>query len=335
MKMKKFFYGSLFLAIVGIGIVGCEKEEITSPNISPNTSYNVSQNAISSDGEILIFESVESFESAVDDLTDEKIEDLTSEVAKLQFENYFSVEHPSLKNSSNTEMDNVLGQLLNKDGVIQIGSHIFKIDLSTEQVFVISTDNKKTDYEDLINGNTSNKKISVYSVDEDVLYIVNGETREKCSGIGGGLYKSYPNILDAPIINTTSSGAVWRLNPAVDFFRAGVYFRLSSFYQVWSFPNTTTSRAIKLSDLEGITIEMFCRYPQGWYKKKPCGGGDVGTQAGGFYYSNTAGSYGINFYTGSRNLNGYYFYVQGRAKYPNGSVTNATLYAGRNINSPY
>lgn len=70
-------------------------------------------------------------------------------------------------------------------------------------------------------------------------------------------------------------------------------------------------------------------------RKIVCGSGDIGTQSGGFYYSNTQASYQKTFYDGIRNLNGYHFFVQARAKYPNGSVTIASPYGGRNINSPY
>lgn len=332
--MRKLIYGGLLLAFVGIGIIGCKKDSIQK-NVTRNL---ISEPNASKDGKTLVFESIESFEKTINDLTEKKIENLTSSISKNGYNNYFSIPHSAVKNDNDSiqEMDEVLGQLLNEDGVIQIENHIYKVDLEKESVYVITVENKETNYLDLINGNTSNKNVTSYSINQDVLHLVNGEPEQKCGGVGGGSYSCYPNVSQGQIVATLGDGSVWRLNPGVKFFKAGIYFRLSSLYDIWAFPSSTSSSGNKVKNIHGLfTVEIFCRYPQGWYKKKPCGGGDVGTQAGGFYYSKTLGAYQQTFYSGIRNLNGYYFYIQGRVKYPNGSVTIASPYGGRNINSPY
>lgn len=55
------------------------------------------------------------------------------------FENYFSSKNNEFvaKSGESNEMDDFLGQLLNKDGAIVIGEHLFKIDLTNEKVYTV------------------------------------------------------------------------------------------------------------------------------------------------------------------------------------------------------
>lgn len=331
-QMKQLIYGGIIGLLALLSVTACEKEHQT---ISTSTQDNVT-----TDGKMLIFQSVEHYENTVSDLDEEKQQAFLNKIADLKYDNYFSTPRPAPSSNQSTvlEMDNFLGQLLNKDGVVQIGNHIYKVDLERDQVFVLGAEHKATaDYNDLLKGNTENKNVQAYSAGDDVLALVNGSAAEKCGGIGGGTYPCYNNAYEGQIAVTLGDGSVWRLNPGVKFFRAGIFFRLSSLYDIWAYPNSqATSGGQKVNNISGLfTVEIFCRFPQGWYKKRPCDGSSIGTQSGGFYYSSTQASYQQTFYSGSRNLNGYYFYVQGRVKYPNGSVTLASPYGGRNINSPY
>jgi hypothetical protein len=320
--------------VLTIFSISCEKEEIEAIS---NFEVEESIPGITSDGKMLIFESVESYESVTMNRSGEEIEAIISQNSSLQFNNYFS-NHSAPVDTSEQEMDEVFGQLLNEDGVIQIGEHVYKIDMTLEQVFVISVADKETSYQELISGNTDSEKVLVYSFDDDVFQLVNEGINEKCSGVGSGKYWSYGAIHEAPIINTLDDGTVFRLNPFVRYFKAGIFFKLSSGYEIWKFGSAGSIMPQDVSGNLGLgltNIEVFCRYPQGWYKRKPCGGGHIGTQAGGYYYSASTYNHKRTFYSGIRGLNGYHFYVQARAKYTGGLVSIATLYAGRNINSPY
>lgn len=329
---------SLFLFVLGISSISCKKENVEISNTNQiQTELQESRDGISSDGKMLIFESVESYERAIHNLSNERIELLISQISNLPFNNYFSKEH-TFSESTVQEMDEVLGQLLNEDGAIQIGKHVFKIDMDKEQVFVMSIEDKESNYSELIAGNSENEKVSVYSFNDDVLRIVNGETNEKCSGVASDTYWGYGNMHEAPIINTLDDGSVFRLNPYVKYFKAGIYFKLSSGYEIWKFGSAMSIMPQEVTGKLGLglaEIEVFCKYPQGWYKQKPCSPGVIGTQAGGYYYSGSDYTHKETFYSGINGLNGYYFYVQARAKYTGGLVSIATLYAGRNINSPY
>jgi hypothetical protein len=330
--MKKLMYGALFLAAVGIGVVGCKKNEILQPNTT--------QTNISTDGKMLVFEDVESYEKAISDLTEEKKASLLKQVGALKFKNYFSVPHSKTEGDSIQEMDDFFGQLLNEDGAIQIGNHIYKVDLNSDQVYVLSVDDKDGNYNDLIQGNTGNKSVTAYSTGQDVLYLVNGEEEQKCGGIGGGEYPCYSNDKDAPIVyNVPNSNKVFRLNAKVTFFRAGIYFDLYSSYKMLEFSSSnaeTPSNEIIYFQDYNMNVEIFCKGPQGWYQQRPCGSGDIGTRVSGLYYTRTENTTKkVSFYYGARNLNGYHFFVQSRVRFNNGTVTQASLYGGRNINSPY
>lgn len=333
--MKKLIYGSLFFALVGIGMVGCKKE-----NVRQNEVQNVSNEfGVSTDGKMLIFETLEDYEKAVVIREDEsKKGDLLQIVKSFKFKNYFSNVQQKSENPEH-EMDDFIGQLLSPEGTIQIENHIYKIDLPNEKVYVIEAANKEKHYNDLITGNISNKEVKEYSTGDDVLYAVKDGETEKCGGIGGGIYRCYANTYQGQIVKTFSDGVVWRLNPFARFFRMGIYFRLSSQFEVWRYPSsshTTGGQVVSNISGSGVTIEMFVRSPAGWWQRRPCNSGTIGILNPGFHYSqNIYGNYTKVVYDGIRNLNGYYFFVQGRAKYTDGSVTIASPYGGRNINSPY
>lgn len=310
--MKKLIYGGLFLATVGIGLIGCKKESL------PISEINISE--ISSDGKLLIFNSVEGFERNVDEQNVESREHLLSKISSQNYKNYFSVDHPELKNGeSSQEMDDFFGQLLNEDGAIQIGNHIFKIDLGTDQVFVIKSENKESDYDDLINGNTNNKNVAVYSVDQEVLYLVNGEAEEKCGGIGG--FDNYSNVVNLDDVGNIKFDANCRL------FRAGVYFRV-------------TGRVEYTQAYSGqVKIALEIQGPQAWMRRRPCGSGTITTQHSGERVSGYFYRYLFEAYSKTRNLNGIYMFVRARAEITPPGQPTVTKYtnwnAGRNVNSPY
>jgi len=180
------------------------------------------------------------------------------------------------------------------------------------------------------------ERMAVGVVGDDVL----PSSSSSCGGIDGGIYPCYTYPYKGQIIKTFPDSSVWRLNPFARFFRAGVYFKLSSQFEIWRYPSSkhNTDGQIAPSNItqSGLSIEMFIRGPQAWWKKRPCNSSSVGTKASGYHYTEGTYSKGnVPVYAGSRNLNGYYFFVQGRAKYTDGTVTIASPYGGRNINSPY
>jgi hypothetical protein len=78
--MKKLIYGSIFLALVGIGIVCCKKSIInpSSQNLITSSEFN-----ISSDGKMLIFKTTDDYKKVVNDPTEEIKSKFLKEVANL------------------------------------------------------------------------------------------------------------------------------------------------------------------------------------------------------------------------------------------------------------
>lgn len=300
--MKRLFYGGLFIALIGLGMVGCKKE-----NVRQNEVKNTpNEFGISTDGKMLIFKTLEDYENAVGGESDNRKDDLLQTINAFKFKNYFTT--LTAKSDNENEMDDFFGQLLNSDGAIQIEDHIYKIDLPNEKVFVIEAKNKETDYKDLVIENSYNKKISVYSIDDDVLYAVKDGFTEKCGGIGGGEY----------VTSVVDFGKDVRCQGSVKHFRAGIYFR-------------TTARFVPL--LSGVLYtELEIKGPQAWAKKRPCGSGSVITSSSGIKKSGYTQQL-WEFYSGARNLNGYYLFA--RVKCTFNGVTQYSTWAGRNINSPY
>lgn len=334
--MKKLVYGTLFLALVGVGFVGCKKE-----NIALNDQNSIKQTKEGTryyaENGILVFNSVEDYETSVSDLIEEDEENFVNSILGLDYTSYTEELANQGSNATDLIEDNVLSAILNKERLVQIANYVYRINLQSEKVFVLPV-TEMADLADLVNEDKGNKNIRQFSTGDDVIYLAeSGDPGEKCGGISGGSYPCYANAYQGQIVATLGNGNVWRLNPGVKFFRAGVYFRLSSLYEIWAYANSSsTSGGTKINNLNGLfTVEMFCKWSEGWYKRRPCNSGSIGTQSPGFYYSSTSGQYQKTFYSGTRNLNGYYFFVQGRVKYPNGSVTTASPYGGRNINSPY
>lgn len=335
--MKKLIFGSLFLALVGIGVFSCEKENLNGSKKPNASSIEKDGNRYYSENGILVFNTVEDYEVSVSDLTEEQESNFVNTINGLNYTSY--TEELANQGSSATDLivDNVLSAILNKDRVVQIANYLYKVNMQTEKVFVLPK-TKIAEYADLVNENKSNKNIRQFSTGDDVIDLAeSGDPGEKCGGIGGGNYPCYTATNQGLIVTTLSDGTVWRLNPGVEFYRAGVYFRLSSLYEIWAFSSATaTSGGQKVTNLNGLfTVRMYCKGPEGWYKKRPCNSGSTGTQTYGLYYSSTNSKYQKTFYSGIRNLNGYHFFVQAEVRYPDGSLSPATPYGGRNINSPY
>ena len=318
--MKKLIYGTLFLALVGIGVVGCKKE-----NKLPLVESNKSK--ISTDGKMLIFETVESYENSVEDLTEEKREKVLSEISKLNFKNYFSVEHFNSKsgNDSIQEMDDYLGQLLNEVGIVQIGNYIYKVNLQSEKVFVLAVSNS-SEYQDLVNENVANKNIRKFSIDDDVIYIAESdEPGEKCGGSS-----------DFDVSRDISDQSNGNFKFSARHFKAGIYNRIVirgiHEYFGYSWPSQNY-------DSMKFEVHVDSYWQSLRARRRPCNGGSATYHQGGVrafpLWSNTSSTAAkhFNVYEGTRALNGYRVWVRGEITI-NGTKYN-TDYFGAITNSNF
>ncbi len=98
--MKKLIYGSLFLALVGISIVGCKKEAVTKDSREITPEFEASNNLVS-------FKSIESYENFIDNYEEEQKEIAFEELNKSGFQNYFTKQENLVlaKNDVGTDSD--------------------------------------------------------------------------------------------------------------------------------------------------------------------------------------------------------------------------------------
>jgi len=348
----------LLICSLLIFLGSCSREDCTPPEknlpYDPRLENTPGEYGMSYDGNVLIFNSISNYERAIQlDFIDENEDSESKGVKKrifqqmlknYNFQDYFS----SRYNEEESTMDEWLGQFLNVDGVIQIADHLYKIDLAKEKVYVLEEKYKNSDYQALING-LVNGRVEEYSTEDDVFDEVTDKSpdakakRKNCGGVGGGTYVS-ASTSNGTIIKTFSDGQVWRLESFVKFFRAGIYYRLSSGHKVWAFPSKSSLYSEKIfvsdntfsNDPEIMYIKQQIVGPQAWWKKRPCKNGSIGTHSATMlYYLNSKAVYQTSIYLGVRSLNGYYFFVRSNAHRYNGSETAFTNNAGRNINSPY
>jgi hypothetical protein len=250
--MKKLFFSAMCIALVGVGLTGCKKEQkLNSTNeVSINSQFNVSSN-----GKMLVFGSVESYEKSIELQSAEKREKFLSDISKLNFKNYFSVEHSESKsgNDSVQEMDDFFGQLLNEDGIIQIGDYIYKVNLHSEKVFVLPVSNL-AEYQDLVNENKSNDNIRQFTTNDDVIYLAeSGASGEKCNNPSSGfeLYTWFElgNSLETRCI--------------IKYFTAGIYYRV-------------TGRSKKIGNYGGsYRYILECVNKETEIRRNPCNNDDV------------------------------------------------------------
>ncbi len=323
--MKKTIINLLLFTITISTIFSCNKLKINKEKETTELKTTVIVDTIKGlekIGSILRFETVDDYVDFIEDTNQVKWTRLSQFTTNQGFQNFFT-QNPIINIEDSNAMDINLGQLLNIDGVLIIGDNALKIDLPEKKVYLTALNSLASNYQSLITGDIENKLISWFSTDDDIIdYLLYGFI-EKCGGISGGTYPCYNNSANAQVIGQFANIDV-RLNPGVKFFKAGIYYRLSALYELINYNINGT-----------YNIEIEVKGPQGWYKKRPCNSGSTGTTPASTFISSTLSAYQKTFYSGTRNLNGYYFFIRARAKKPDGTYTEWTPYGGRNINSPY
>lgn len=183
--MKKLIFCGVFIALVGIGFLSCKKEEILKDKSSESKEQmilksNTIYENVSTDGTMLMFSSSESYDSFLSSLTtDRDFFDYLSGLTYLKFKS--SNVYTEMQTSEIEEYPEFLLEILNKDGAIQIGNHIYRMDFLVRKVFVIKATDKSAAYADLVAGNSVNKKVKQYEWSEEVVEKVESGIEEKCS----------------------------------------------------------------------------------------------------------------------------------------------------------
>jgi hypothetical protein len=319
--MKNLIYGTLFLTLVGIGILSCKKDEPEPLNRSTET-LSISDNLqVSSNDEFLVFENSDIYESIISKTDSSFISSFLEKVRKLNYVSHF--ESISSQKSDNNYIDNeYLSSILNKDMVVQIGDYLYRVNKANEKVYVLASE-YLDQYEDLVSENTKNKNILEYSTGDDVIDMVEGgvKSNEKAYFCGEGGIGGQESISN--VVNIGNSGYTFHCYN--DFNRYGIYFSLAIWVRSTA-PNDSFRFYIQA---ENLWYHVKCSYTTGpysfpWYSQNA--------------YNSTQK---YQSYSGSRNLNGVHVKSRGRCEIPNAPsggnpyTVVFTDWNTINMNSPY
>lgn len=326
--MKKLIYGSLFLALVGIGVVGCKKETVSKDSREITPEFEASKNLVS-------FKSIESYENFIDNYEEDQKEIALEKLKKSNFQNYFTKQENlvAAKNDFGTdsddyEMDDRFGQLLNQDGVIRIGDYLFKVNLPLEEVRVVTFTDSDTYSEALSLINSSSKEVMLFSTDDDVLDLLTIGIQEKCGGSSS--FNEHEDIDD-------QFGGKFTFRAR--YFKAGIYnrVRITGEHHHAGLPNDSEFY------LNNLKFEV---HVDTWWKslrvrRRPCQSGHSTYHHGSVRDFTSWGSCTnctpvvrqFNVYEQTRALNGYRVWVRGLVTIE--GVNYVTPYFGRIVNANF
>jgi len=185
--MKKLIYGGLFFTLVAFGAVGCKKKvdgnlKTTNQNlvIDNQPAMQTSHKGVLTNGKILIFESSEIYNSMISNLDSTFVVQFYNDMIGLEFNSLNELtEQKSLNNGID---DYYLKSILNQDNIIQIGKYLYRVNKTSESVFVLHHQ-YSDQYADLVNENTDNINIKVYSTEEDVIDLVEAGVNSQEKGL--------------------------------------------------------------------------------------------------------------------------------------------------------
>lgn len=220
--MKKI----LFIAAVcftGITFNSCEKaaDQII-PGSQPENAVQAPAplttfNGISVVNGMLRFETLADYYAVVDHPNPQTRSNFADYAAGLPFDNHFSKKTSEQGTPAKQEMDDFFGKIINANNCIQIGKHIYNVDLAKETVFVMEADQYASHAGDLIAGNKSNTSVTSFGLTDDVLGMVNGLYVERCNNPSGGF----------EISSVTESGTSLESRCYLKYFTAGIYYRVT------------------------------------------------------------------------------------------------------------
>jgi hypothetical protein len=128
---------------------------------------------ISLAGNVLVFKTIEDYRRVVDSPTEEVSAKFRATVKSYStFQSHLNSRRRAADPAFN---DEYFESMLNSDQVVQIGGHLFRVNPKIRKVFVLPA-SKISEYGDLVAEKVSNKSISVYSTDDDVLDLIVGNT---------------------------------------------------------------------------------------------------------------------------------------------------------------
>lgn len=248
---------------------------------------------VSVKGDRLAFASIEDYRRAVDQPSEETRSQLARTIAALKGFTSFAQRQSSATARQGYPgqvalliQDEYFASILNSNLVVQIGDSIIRVSPSKERVYVLPAANEK-DYRDLILGNARNKKIRVFSTNEDVLDAI------QAGGTG------QPACREAGIGDLHSQAPAGSLTAMAGFLRYGIYFTLFAMVS----PHESSGFPYQLDFTGGIDAN------QGYvHYRVRCG--DTVSQEISTSGSRVRTKQTFQAYQGSRNLSEVYFFYR-------------------------
>ena len=194
--------------------------------------------------------------------------------------------------------DPFIDAILNRDRAVQIGDWLIKLDLTRGKVFTIAAELPNA-YQDLLSENSTT--VRVFSMEEDVLAILRGESGTAQPG-GGGVGGIDEDDLT---FRAYLGGNVYAFRVEAKYHRYGIYFKIFA----------RMSHRYRNAKLR---IDLSVENSQAWARSRP--GRKSKTIWTGAGFKNLVLSYDPSngttqkwvFYSGSRGLDGYHFFVKAR-----------------------
>ncbi len=246
--MKKIFINCLAATFLLLAAVSCDRQ---SQDLTPDFG----QDNVSSAEDFLHFRTESDYDSA---LVNPKL----AVKAPAGFVSLASVraQAPNAKTDANDKKaPEELTRLLNKDGVMQVGNWVIKLNFEDKLVRVIANDQKKKLYTKLIN-EQKDKDIYVFSFEDEVFGLLNegitesptltdptGQSKPLPNGrilcSGGGIGNDEGDIRQNAHSECTSTVFSFQPNSAryvrgTDYRKFGVFFSCDAFISAWVTPET-------------------------------------------------------------------------------------------------
>lgn len=268
--MKNYFIPSRWAAMLFISIFfySCSEEisenaVIDKPGSRTEGVTSLADHVFLENGYVR-FASTEDFESFLGEENMEKKNLLLNRVQEAPFTSwrkYFLENEQTLAPNGRTDADDelledeYLASLMNEDGILQIGKYLFKIDINQALVFALAEENKSS-YQDLVAANGGNEDIMIFSTTDEVLTsLEEGSTGTIENGRIQGLFCKESKADSRNDPENVYYGDDYRMVCAVDYFAAGVYFKLRA-----KVNNQIKNVGVWMAQQGNLRIEYFADY---------------------------------------------------------------------------
>ncbi len=324
--MQNLTINSILFALLLFLGTACQKEAVLTPDPIPQvekmpdvlalegeeTGTEIDPEMLYWEDGVMVFRTVEYYESIVDSYVSpegyvpeggepEWVEqDGVAEEAVIDYVDASDhISYGSLFENGVSEFESAyLDAILNQDRIVQIGAWLFRLDWHQRKVYVISHEIQGA-YNTLLN--QIGPDVSVFSMDDDVLGFLMGEgdpSLRGCGGVGG--------IDDDLIIFNAELGLnTYPIELKAKYQKFGIYFRL--------FASTR-------HQFSNVATDLKVEGPEAWARVRPCRRNRTHWSSPGYknLIPSNSPAFGYTqkwvFYSGSRSLNGYHFFVSVRAE---------------------